>query len=97
MGYTLTMINETISVKHGLRPTAEEATMAIINNQSKAGELASSKRVFGECSRYAIAPVYTRFDAVSWFVWDAETTDPRTKKPAIIRQESTEQEALRGL
>ena len=36
------------------------------------GSPAAPKEYFGDWNRYAIAPVHTRFDAVMWFVWDAE-------------------------
>lgn len=61
------------------------------NNPNLAGQLAAKKVLFGGCSRYAIAPVHTRFDAVEWFVWDAETIDPLTGHPDVIAQEPTEE------
>lgn len=68
------------------------------NDPAKAGQLAARKRLFGDYSRYAVAPVYTRFDAVEWFVWDAATyTAPDDPTPAVIRQASTEAEAVKGL
>jgi len=70
---------------------------AIINVPARAGQLAQPKRLFGDYSRYAIAPVYTRFDAVEWFVWDAEVPEPRTGLASVIRQEATEESALYGL
>jgi len=66
------------------------------NNPAKRGELADKKRLFGGCSRYAVAPVHTRFDSVQWFVWDAEALD-ESKRAQVIRQEATLQAALRGL
>lgn len=79
-----------------ITPTSFKAHYA--NKPERKGELAARKRLFGDCSRYAVAPVYTRFDAVQWFVWDAEhpwIND--TGRPAIIRQASTLEEALHGL
>ena len=69
--------------------------MDIQNDPARKGQLAAPKRLFGEYSRYAVAPVFTRFDRVQWFVWDAHTDDQGF--PAVIRQEDTEDEALRGL
>lgn len=75
-----------------------------INNKNKAGELATSKKIFGERSRYAVAAVHTRFDEVQWFVWDAERADENGLKfwngvsyPAVIRQSKTYEEAIAGL
>lgn len=68
----------------------------LVNDPAKAGELAAPKTTFGDRSRYAIAPVHTRFDAVQWFVWDAEQPDD-LQLPAVIRQAATMAEALRGL
>lgn len=67
------------------------------NDRSKAGQLAAVQRTFGPYRRYAFAPVHTRFGAVQWFVWDAETTDLVTNEPSIIRQEDTLTAALAGL
>lgn len=70
---------------------------AIVNNPKLAGQIATTrKELFGGYSRYAIAPVHTRFDAVEWFVWDAERLDP-TGRPEVIRQAPTKEEALKGL
>ena len=64
------------------------------NNPNLAGQLASKKVLFGGYSRFAIAPVHTRFDAVEWFVWDAERIDPVTGGPDVIAQESTKEQAM---
>ena len=69
----------------------------INNNPKLAGQLAAKKELFGGHSRYAIAPIHTRFDAVEWFVWDAEKIDPVTGGPNVIRQAQTKSEALAGL
>ena len=67
----------------------------IINNSQIPGTLATRKFLFGENKRYAIAAVHTRFDSVSWFVWDAEQRDDHfPEKPRVIRQENSFQEAL---
>lgn len=65
------------------------------NEPAKAGQLAARKRLFGDCSRYAVAPVHTRFDAVQWFVWDAEHIDDGL--PSVIRQADTLENAVHGL
>lgn len=68
----------------------------VTNNKNIAGQIASDKIRFGECGRYAIAAVHTRFDAVQWFVWDAER--PGIDGFAtIIRQENTYEKAIEGL
>ena len=67
------------------------------NNPNLAGQLAVKKELFGGHSRYAIAPIHTRFDAVEWFVWDAEQIDSVTKLASVIRQAQTKTEALVGL
>lgn len=71
------------------------------NNPNKAGALAGKKLLFGDCSRYAVAPIHTRFEDVSWFVWDAElVTDDELregKRPPVIRQEASFERAVEGL
>ena len=68
------------------------------NEPAKAGQLAARKRLFGDCSRYAVAPVHTRFDAVQWFVWDAEHPwVDGDGRPSVIRQADTLESALMGL
>jgi hypothetical protein len=66
------------------------------NNPARKGELAARKQTFGDYRRYAVAPVFTRFEAVQWFVWDAEAPD-REGHPSIIRQEETLAAAVAGL
>lgn len=68
----------------------------ITNDTTRKGELAARKQLFGDASRYAIAPVHTRFDRVSWFVWDAERFDA-SGRPEVIRQEDTFEAAMRAL
>jgi hypothetical protein len=70
---------------------------ALVNDPTRKGQLAAPKRIFGDWRRYAVAPVHTRFDAVEWFVWDAESWDEDGTNPAVIRQASTEAEAVEGL
>lgn len=67
------------------------------NNPRKAGQRATRQQLFGDYSRYAVYAVHTRFEAVEWFVADAETTDEATGLPAIIRQEPTMVQAVEGL
>ena len=87
------------------RPTDE----AEANNPKMAGKLASSKVTFGD-GRYTVAAVHTRFDALSWFVWDSEKqdevltwlegdldSDKKFSSDGIIRQAPTMEEAVAGL
>lgn len=67
------------------------------NDVTRKGQLAAPKQLFGDCSRYAVAPVHSRFEAVQWFVWDAETNYPDTGLPEVIRIEPTLAQALQGL
>lgn len=70
----------------------------IKNNPALAGSLAKKKEFFGDHSRYAIAPVHTRFDAVEWFVWDAmHPYSDMNRGAEVIRQAATREEALAGL
>jgi hypothetical protein len=72
--------------------------MALTNDPTRKGQLAAPKRLFGDYHRYAVAPVHTRFDAVEWFVWDAGSYPaPDDSTPAVIRQASSEAEAVKGL
>ena len=61
------------------------------------GQIVSKKFIFGDCSRYAVAPVKSRFGGVSWFVWDAEQQDDITGGPSVIRQASSIESAIFGL
>ena len=58
----------------------------IANNPELRGQLAAPKVLFGDQKRYAVAPVHTRFAAVQFFIWDADTIDPVTGGPDVIRQ-----------
>lgn len=69
----------------------------IINDASKRGELAAPKVIFGELSRYAVAPIHTRFGAIVWFVWDAEVPLEDTHMADVIRQEASFEKAVEGL
>lgn len=94
---------QTQTTKRGNPASATlEASMAVSfssvpsNNPMLRGSLAAPKQFFGEARRYAVAPIHTRFDAVEWFVWDAEASRDLDPAP-VIRQEPTLEEALRGL
>lgn len=76
---------------------APNAPKSAANNSRQAGSLASRKVTFGDHSRYAVAAVHTRFDAVEWFVWDAERIDPLFDAPEVIRQAPTFAAAVEGL
>lgn len=69
----------------------------IKNDPARKGELATRKQFFGENRRYAVAPIHTRFDALEWFVWDAEHPLSDLNQAEVIRQAETLEEALRGL
>ena len=66
------------------------------NNPALKGQPAARKQFFGHCSRFAVAPVHTRFDAVEWFVWDASLATDGELAP-VICQAATLEEAVRGL
>lgn len=65
------------------------------NNPALKGQLAARKQFF-DGYRFAVAPIHTRFDALEWFVWDANVTD-KEGRAEVVRQAATLQEALRGL
>ena len=67
------------------------------NNPMLRGSLAAPKQRFGDHGRYAVAPIHTRFDAVEWFVWDAEHELSTMSRAEVIRQEPSVEESLRGL
>ncbi len=66
------------------------------NNPLKAGVLAGHKVVFGDFSQYAVFPVHTRHESVSWFVVNVEVMD-ELGLPAVIRQEDSFEEAIKDL
>ena len=66
------------------------------NNPNLKGSFAGPKVLFGDFSRYAVAPVHTRFDAVEWFVWDAHRLDD-AGLPEVIRQAESFGDAVLGL
>ena len=66
------------------------------NDPALKGNLAARKQLFGDFKRYAVAPLHTRFDAITWFVWDADVAD-ENGDPAVIRQADTLEEAIAGL
>lgn len=67
------------------------------NDPAKAGQPAAKKQFFGDHRRYAVWPIHTRFDAVEWFVADAEHPLSDTSHAEIIRQEPTMEKAMEGL
>ena len=69
----------------------------IANDATKRGQLAAPKVLFGEFSRYAVAPLHSRFGSIVWFVWDAEKSYDETKAADIIRQGCTFEEAVSDL
>lgn len=70
--------------------------VAASNDPLRAGQLASDSIRFGEFNRYDLFAVHTRFDAVSFFVKDAETPDD-DGFATVIRQEPTPEAAVAGL
>ena len=70
--------------------------MTYKNKPNFAGQPAAAKRFFGDNSRYAIAPVHTRFDDIAWFVWDAEAECDEPYIAETIRICDTKEEALKG-
>lgn len=66
------------------------------NDPAQAGRLASRKVTFGDLSRFAVAAVHTRFEAVQWFVWDADCPD-EDGAPTVIRQADSFAKAGAGL
>jgi hypothetical protein len=68
------------------------------NDKNKAGQRATEKVIFGDYSRYALYAVHTRFDAVCWFVEDADQLDYIVPdKAVVIRQEWNWVDAIDGL
>lgn len=55
------------------------------------------RRLFGPFSRYRLDKCRDRFGNIVYLVADAERLDELTGLPAIIRQKSTEEEAIAGL
>ncbi len=69
----------------------------VANKPSAHGQLAAKRQFLGDDFRYAVAPVHTRFDAVEWFVWDAEHPLSDLHHAEVIRQAATLEEAIKGL
>lgn len=67
------------------------------NNPALKGQPASKKEFFGERGRFAVWPVHTRFDAVEWFVADAEHPLSTMSRAEVIRQADTYEQAVEGL
>lgn len=70
---------------------------SLVNNPVLAGQPAAKKQRFGDNGRYAVWPIHTRFDAVEWFVADAEHPLSDLSHAEVIRQEPTMEKALEGL
>lgn len=68
----------------------------IKNSPNLAGKRAGKSETFGPFSRFAVFPIHTRFDAVTWIVTDAERIDD-LGLAAVIRQEPTKALAMAGL
>lgn len=86
-----------VSMRDLIAPQLQEKPMsAIINDPTRKGQLAGPTELFGDFHRYLLCPVHTRFDAIAWFVYDAEVTD-EVGCPAIIRIEDTREDAMAGL
>lgn len=67
------------------------------NDTTRCGGDASESLRFGANGRYEVVAIHSRFDAVSWFVYDHEQPDSEIPEcPAIIRQESTFAAAVAG-
>lgn len=64
-----------------------------MNNPNLAGQQAGKPQFF-DGSRFKLAPVHTRFDAVEWFIWDAEIIDDVTGNPSVVGQFDTESKAI---
>ena len=55
------------------------------------------QEMFGECCRYRLDICRDRFGEIVYMVFDAETIDPQTGLPEVIRISYHLQEALAGL
>ena len=66
------------------------------NSPARSGQPASSA-MYLDGHRYKLQAIHTRFDAVAWFVVDAEKVDDVTGLPAVIRQEATPAAAVATL
>lgn len=69
----------------------------LTNNPALKGQPAAKKVLFGERGRYAVWPIHTRFDAVEWFVADAEHPLSTMSRAEVIRQADTYEQAVEGL
>lgn len=80
------------------RPIGENAfphyTNLPKNVPKLAGSRAARKLFFGVNCRYAVWPIHTRFNKLSWFVYDYLHPSGKT---SVIRQEDTLSKALEGL
>lgn len=70
-------------------------TKQIANEPERAGErVPGTLSYFGEASRYQVFAIYTRFDAVQWFVTDEAIPDELTGSPSVICQAASKGDAL---
>ena len=66
-----------------------------LNNPALKGTLAGKKLLFGPRSRFAIAPLHTRFDAVAWAVYDAQSEGSTMNEAELICVCNDTREAFR--
>lgn len=66
------------------------------NDPARRGQPASELISFGPADRYMLRAYHTRWDAVTWFVYDVETLTS-WGGPEVIRQEPTPEAAVAGL
>jgi hypothetical protein len=67
----------------------------IINNPNLAGQQAG-KAEFYNLSRFKLYPIHTRFNAIQWFIADAEIEDD-IGHPAIVGQYDDKTEAIASI
>lgn len=73
------------------------------NDSTRAGQKACKRVLFRHMgtqsyNRYGVEAIHTRFDAVEWFVFDAEIPDKDNHNLAsLIRQDATFAQAIEGL
>lgn len=68
-------------------------TLLQSNCPAKAGQLASKKFFFGAANRYSVAAIHSRFETVTWFVYDEVQLDAMGL-PEVLRIEKTLADAL---
>ena len=65
------------------------------NNPALKGTLAGKKLLFGPHSRFAIAPIHTRFDAIAWAIYDAQSEGATMSEAELICACNDTREAFR--